>query len=159
MGSFLSFFLLRDILLLFFLLLNLIQSLIIVHGLNQSQIVLQRFRNDIFIQCLCCLILHLKVLHLLIVLVLFILIVTVNLYIQEEVEKRFLLHLLCLLLASFLFIFLLHYLHSNVLALLPVHLVTRTLLYHFSVQIELLVELTVSEPLVLSKVEVDPKFF
>lgn len=81
----------------------------------------------------------------------------VDLDIQEEVEERLLLDLLGLLLSSFLLVLLLHDLDGDVLALLPGDLVAETLLDDLTVQVELLRQFQIGEPLVFGEVESHPQ--
>lgn len=71
----------------------------------------------------------------------------------EQVEEGLLLNLLCLL--ATLLALLLHDLHSDVLSLLPVDLITIRLLDLSLINIKMLSHLSIRKPLILREVEVD----
>ena len=118
----LSDLLLGSLILLLVLLLNPLQISVISHGLDHTEVVLQRPGQQILINVLSHLILKFQILHVLIPLIILLLfLIAVDLYLKEEVEERFLLDLLGLF--FFLLVLLLDDLDGDVLALLPVDLI------------------------------------
>jgi hypothetical protein len=113
--------LLGGLLLLLVLLFDVLKVSVVSHGLDDSQIVLERSGEEVLIDVLSHLVLEFKFSNVLIsLLILFLLLLlAIDLNIKEEVEEGFLLHLLGLLLSSFLFVLLLDDLDGDVLALLP----------------------------------------
>ena len=118
----LSDLLLGSLILLLVLLLNPLQISVISHGLDHTEVVLQRPGQQILINVLSHLILKFQILHVLVPLIILLLfLIAVDLYLKEEVEERFLLDLLGLF--FFLLVLLLDDLDGDVLALLPVDLI------------------------------------
>jgi hypothetical protein len=97
----------------------------------------------------------LNILLVLLILLSLVVLLGVDLDVEEEVEEALLLDLLGLLL--FLLVLLLDDLDGDVLALLPGDGIAEALLDLLAVQLELLVQLGIGEPLVLTEVEIHPQ--
>jgi hypothetical protein len=145
--------------LLLVLLLDVLEVSVVADGLDDSEVVLERLGDEVLIDGLCDFVLVLEFLDVLSVVLglLGVLVLVLDLDVEEEVEEALLLDLLGLLLAALLLVLLLDDLDGDVLALLPGHLVAGALLDDLVVQLELLVQLGVAEPLVLAEVEVHPQ--
>lgn len=143
-------------LLLFLLLFDLFQVSQVVHCLDHAQVVLKRFRHDIFIEGLSNLVLSFKVLNIFVSFFLFLFIFAIDFNIPKDIKERFLFDLFSLLLSSFLLVLLLDDFDCDIFAFLPLHLIAEALLNHIIFKLELFMDLFVGKPFVLGKIEVNP---